>query len=614
MADSKSKSKEKTHKARKLQKARRDTSATWASTFTSASSRPYAEHVNTAPAGPVLSEEPHYFNRQQLFLLNLSTIPIMFLTLLDASIISTAIPKITTEFHSVLDIGWYGAAYQLANASLQPLAGKLYKYFPPKASSHRSCFRKACTDSIRNQLIFLAFFAIFEFGSLLCGLAGSSKMLIVGRIVAGAGCSGILSGALAMVTAGVPMAKRPGVIGTAMGISQLGLILGPIIGGVLTQKTTWRWCFFCNLPAGPVFALPLAFIIIPDKHLEKGVLNSGVLPFVRDKMDILGLLLLGPSAAMLLVALQYGGNQFPWGSPTVLGLLCGAVGTFALLMFVEHRKGKDAILPLWMISRRIVWCSCLVMAFSVATTFCATYFLPIYFQAVMGASPIQSGLLLLPTIIAQLVSAALSGMLVGRTGYYLPWSVFAGILLTIGCGLMSTFSPTTSPSTWAGYQILLGTGRGLGMSLPITALQNYLDESDSAIGTAFMFFGHTMGGAIFLTMAQTIFTNGLRTLLPQYAPDVSPKAVIDAGVTHDTLAAGDHASLGAVIFVICKSINRVFYMTTVAGFAAFCFAWGIGWKDIRKSPGEKGPIRSREQDVERGGCCLALRGMIFREA
>jgi hypothetical protein len=129
-----------------------------------------------------------------------------------------------------------------------------------------------------------------------------------------------------------------------------------------------------------------------------------------------------------------------------------------------------------------------------------------------------------------------------------------------------------------------------------------------------MFFGHTMGGAIFLTTAQSIFTNGLRTLLPQYAPTVDPTAIIDAGVTYATIADGDPASLEAVILVICKSISRVFYMTTLAGFAAFCFAWGIGWKDIRKKEGEKGLRQSKEEDPEKGGCCQYLRGLVFREA
>jgi len=256
---------------------------------------------------------------------------------------------------------------------------------------------------------------------------------------------------------------------------------------------------------------------------------------------------------------------------------------------------------------------------------------------------------------ATLISANKNIATVAKTGYYLPWAILAGALVTLGCGLMSTFSPTTSSTTWAGFQVLLGAGRGMGMSLvsshypshlptsshlafpcpypilpipplppltptnqnpkPILALQNCLDTSDSPVGTAFMFFGHTMGGAIFLTSAQSIFTNGLRTLLPVYAPAVDPAGIINAGATHETLAAVDYASLEGVIEAVCKSTNRVFYMTTIAGFAAFCFAWGMGWVDIRKRESEKAEAaRSRSEDPEKGGCCLALRGLIFREA
>jgi hypothetical protein len=129
-----------------------------------------------------------------------------------------------------------------------------------------------------------------------------------------------------------------------------------------------------------------------------------------------------------------------------------------------------------------------------------------------------------------------------------------------------------------------------------------------------MFFGHTMGAAIFITLAQSIFTNGLRALLPLYAPGVDPATIIDSGITRNMLDAGDVESLRGVVMAICRSINRVFYMTAAAGFMAFCFAWGIGWKDIRKNEAEKNRRRISEGDLESGGCCLALKGLIFREA
>jgi len=138
-------------------------------------------------------------------------------------------------------------------------------------------------------------------------------------------------------------------------------------------------------------------------------------------MDPIGFLLLGPSATMLLMALHYGGNEFPWASARVICLLCGAIGSFGLLIWVEHCQGNDGILPLRMIRKRVVWCSCLVMASAVATTFCATYFLPVYFQAVVGASPIMSGIYMLPTVIAQLISASVVGV-VGKRFFCLSYS------------------------------------------------------------------------------------------------------------------------------------------------------------------------------------------------
>jgi MFS family permease len=133
-----------------------------------------------------------------------------------------AIPKITSDFHSLEDVGWYGAAYQLASATLQPLTGKVYTNF-------------------NNKWTFFAFFLFFEIGSLLCGVAVNSTMLIIGRAVAGMGSSGLQNGALTIVSAVAPMHKRPMLLAIVVGLGQLGLVSGPLIGGVLTQFSTWRW-------------------------------------------------------------------------------------------------------------------------------------------------------------------------------------------------------------------------------------------------------------------------------------------------------------------------------------------------------------------------------------
>ncbi|KAK3681283.1 major facilitator superfamily domain-containing protein [Podospora appendiculata] len=510
-----------------------------------------------------LEDNPRqYSTGMRLWLINIAAASIMFLALLDSSIISTAIPVITSEFHSMLDIGWYGAAYQLANACMQPLAGKFFTFFNSKPT-------------------FLVFFAIFEIGSFVCGLASSSKMLIIGRAIAGLGSSGVVNGVLAIVAGSVPLAKRPAVTGIGLGFSQLGLVLGPLVGGLLTEKSSWRWCFYINLPLGALFVFPIFFITIHG-HTTRPK-DVPLFSFLCHKMDMLGFFLFAPASIMFLLALQYGGNQFAWDSPTVLGLFCGSAVTLVIFLLVEHYKGDEALVPLAMVRRRIVWCSYLVMMFSIATSFCTSYFLPIYFQAVMEASPVMSGLFLLPNIVAQLIGAVVAGVLVGKVGYYLPVSVFAGVLLTIGCGLISTYSPSTSHVAWIGYQVILGSGRGIGVQMPIIALQNFLDGSKIALGTSLLMFCHTIGGAVFLSLAEMIFTNGLRSLIPVYAPLVDPNAIIAAGATSSgLLTAVDPSQLSGVLVAICKSVNRVFYITAGAGFAAFCFAWGMGWKDVRK--------------------------------
>lgn len=167
--------------------------------------------------------DQEYLSGFPLIILMVSMTLVAFLMLLDISIIATAIPRITSQFHSLDDVGWYGSAYLLANCSLQPLTGKIYTH-------------------CNSKYTFLSFMALFELGSLLCGVAVSSKMLIVGRAVAGMGASGIMNGALTIISASFPMDRRPLITGIVLSFSQIGTILGPLLGGVLTQYTTWRWC------------------------------------------------------------------------------------------------------------------------------------------------------------------------------------------------------------------------------------------------------------------------------------------------------------------------------------------------------------------------------------
>ncbi|KAE8552422.1 hypothetical protein EYB25_006316 [Talaromyces marneffei] len=516
------------------------------------------------PGGPPQNHE--WVEGPKLIFMMTGITLVAFLMLLDTSIISTATPRITSEFHSLNDVGWYGSAYQLASASLQPLTGRFYSTFNTKWT-------------------FLAFFFVFEIGSLICAVATSSTMLIVGRAVAGMGGSGIQNGAFTIVAGSVPMPRRPALMGFLMGISQLGMVAGPLVGGALTSYVSWRWCFYINLPVGGLVAVLLVFLKIPEQIPKPKGLKS--VSTVLGNLDLIGFTLFAPAAIMFLLALQYGGSTYPWNSATIIGLFVGAGVTFIIFMLWEYRVGDKAMLPYSIFTIRTVWAGCVTYGFLASLLLCGSYYLPIYFQAIKDASPMISGVDILPSIISQMLSAILSGQLLGRIGYYLPLSVLGTSLAAIGNGLVSTFSTTTSTGMWIGYQIILGVGRGIGLQMPIIAVQNTLKLQQVPTAMAMLMFCQSFFSATFLSFADVIFNNSLRTLIPQEAPDVNLEAVIQAGATafRSVVPAAD---LQAVLKAYATSIDHVFYLAVGASCAAFLSSWAMGWIDIRKKQGPPG--------------------------
>ncbi|KAJ5174506.1 HC-toxin efflux carrier TOXA [Penicillium canariense] len=528
------------------------------------------------PAQPIAemgNNEPQWLEGFPLFVIMSAITIVCYLMLLDVSIISTALPAITNEFNSLPDLGWYGASYQLSNAALQPLTGKLYANFTPKWT-------------------LLVFFFIFEIGSLICALATSSKMLIVGRAIAGIGNSAIQNGCVTIIAGIVPLQKRPALLGIAIGISQLGLASGPLVGGALTEYASWRWCFWINLPIGAVVAILIIVIRIPDPIPKLPPLV--VFRTLHTKLDFLGFVGFAGATIMLLMAVQFGGNQYPWGSPTVIGLFCASGVTFLIWLAWDWKNGDDALIPLSLMSQRAVWSSCATYGLSMGSLFTSSYFLPVYFQGVLGASPLISGLQLLPNIIPQLFMAVLSGTLVTKLGYYLPFSLIGAVLISIAAGLVSTYSPTIPLAQRIGFQIILGAGYGLGLQMPMIAIQSSVQPQQIPVSIAMLMFCPQLAGALLISFGNTIFSNSLKTLIPQYAPSVDPETAIAAGAT-GLRNVVPSSVLGNVLIAYAKSVDRVFYLIAACGVSTFFLAWGMGWNDIRKS---KGPQPSQPQPAQ----------------
>ena len=218
-----------------------------------------------------------------------------------------------------------------------------------------------------------------------------------------------MNGAFTIVSACVPMVKRPAYLGVMISFSQIGIVLGPLIGGLLTQYTTWRWCFYINLPIGGAVAILLFLISIPD-----GNGTTDTKPTIRStlsKLDLLGFALFAPAAIQLLLALQWGETRYRWDDAKIIGLFCGAFGTFCAFLVWQYRMKEDAMMPFSILRRRPVWSGSLTSFFFFGNQLVTSYYIPIYFQAIRNASPTMSGVYMLPAILSQMVFATVSGLL-----------------------------------------------------------------------------------------------------------------------------------------------------------------------------------------------------------
>ncbi|OTA69676.1 putative efflux pump [Hypoxylon sp. EC38] len=446
----------------------------------------------------------------KLGLITLALCLSVFLMALDNSIIATAIPKITDTFHSLPDVGWYGSAYLLTTAALQLLFGKLYTFLSIK-------------------WVYLTAIGIFELGSLICGVAQNSVTLIIGRAVAGLGSAGIMSGALLILAHSVPLAKRPMYTGLISAMYGIASVAGPLLGGVFTDKVTWRWCFYINLPIGAVTVLViLLFFPAPAQNKPK---DETLMERIK-RFDPIGTIVFMPSIICLLLALQWGGREYPWKSGRVIALFVVFGVLMLAFIYVQHIQQDNATVPPRIMRKRTIWSSSL-FAFGVGSGFfIMVYYIPIWFQSVQGVSAVDSGIRNLPMLISVVIFSMAAGVAVTVFGYYAPFMVIGTVLMSIGGGLLSTWKPDTTTGTWIGFQILFGAGVGLSMQQPLMAVQTVLDIKDVPTGTSILVFVQTVGGALFVSVGQTVFSNQLVQELATNVPNLDPTLVLNSGATN----------------------------------------------------------------------------------
>ena len=435
-----------------------------------------------APAGTVLHEPGADFRPDRRFwAVYASLLVVMFLSAMDQTIVGTALPTIVGDLGGAAHMAWVLTAYTLAITVAMPVYGKL-------------------GDLVGRKNLFLVAIGLFLIGSALCGTADSMTQLIIYRFIQGLGGGGLMISSQAITGDLIPPRVRGTYMAPMGAMFGIASILGPIIGGWLTDSVSWRWTFWINLPLGVLAFVAIAIVLrLPSHRLTSPI-------------DWWGLVLMNAGAVAIVLMATWGGNQYAWTSPVIIGLGTAGLVCWGLFAFVETRAA-DPILPWSILTNRTFIVSTAVGMLAMGGMIGVMSYLPTYLQMVYAYSATASGLLLVPITIGMLVSSILSGILVSRTDRYKIYPVL-GPLVAAGASFWLSRLTTTSP-VWqiSAATFFMGAGIGMFFQLLVTVVQNAIEARHLGTATSGNNFFREVGVSLGASLIGAAFSSGLTSNL-----------------------------------------------------------------------------------------------------
>jgi len=401
----------------------------------------------------------------------------MLLAALDQTIVSTALPQIVRDLGGFEHYSWVFSAYMLGATVTVPLYGKL-------------------SDIYGRRPLFLFAIALFSAGSILSGVATSMEVLIAGRAIQGLGAGGLIPLAIAAIGDIIPPRRRgkwQGFLGAVFAFSS---VLGPATGGWLTDNASWRWCFFVNLPLA---VLALAVVWFGFVRRPRRTDHS---------IDYLGAALLTAGAAAGLLGAVWGGTQYPWTSPAIIGLFLVAAVLLTGFVFQE-RRAVEPIIPLDLFRVRTFSAASVAVFALGASMFTTIIYVPLFVQRVLGDSASGSGAVLTPLMLGIITTSMVAGQIVSRTGRYRPVLMAGPPLLAIGFYLLTGIGVNSSQLDVTRDVVIVGLGVGLMMQTLIVAVQNSVPRRTLGVATASTQFFRTVGATAGVTIMGAIVTSRL---------------------------------------------------------------------------------------------------------
>ncbi|KAM4058536.1 major facilitator superfamily protein [Hirsutella rhossiliensis] len=486
----------------------------------------------------------------------------LFLAALDMTIITTAIPTISSHFDSSVGYVWIGSAYLLGNATFVPTWGKI-------------------SDIFGRKPVLIAAVIIFWIGSLLCAVSNSMGMLIAARAIQGVGGGGTIVLPNICVSDLFSMRRRSLYFGILGGVWAVASAVGPVLGGVFTTKLSWRWCFYINLPLGGVGLAILVFVL--KLHNPRTPVRQGLAA-----IDWLGSVLVIGGTLMLLFGLESGGVQHPWGSPMVVCLVVFGVVAVVLFALYEAFVARFPLIPVSLF-RQSTSIAAFVLSFAHAFTFMSgSYWLPLYFQAVMGASSLLSGVYLLPFVLSLSLASVATGVVIKKSGNY-KLIIMAGLLvMTLGFGLFISLGHDRDWAKIIIFQIIAGAGVGPNFQAPLLALQTNVEPRDIGAATSSFGFLRQLGTSISVAVGGVIFNNEMQKQHDALARSIGPELAdkfgsSDAAASVQAVGTLPAAERAVVQGAYWNALQKMYIVYTCFIFAGFLVSFFIKQKKLSKT-------------------------------